>query len=140
MLWTILISSFALDFVDVPTESQERAIAEVSESALLCNSPSGFEALFHVSGSGEITGAHTSEELSELNEDVFLKCPLDFLLALMAQSEATQASVLNAYFGIRHPPWELGAELRKWKDHEDVGTFVRENSGGYLESEAPTEA
>lgn len=132
----ILLILFAWHAEARSIESQEEAIDKAAVDALKCSSPSDFDALFRLSASGEVTGVHPSEQLSEVNEEVFLKCPLEFLLALNAQPEATQASVVDLYFGIRHAPWELGAELRKWKHHKKVGALVRTRFAAFLEAQA----
>ncbi len=115
-------------------ESQEALIAEAAVIAGNCGSPSEFEILFSLAASGNIAGAHTMEELSEANEEVFLKCPLAFLRALKVSSEVTRNSVLD-YFGIRHSPSELGKELRKWEGHEEVGELVHSHFSAFLEAE-----
>ena len=135
--WLILAASLTNGETQ-SLEWQEEAIANAEASAVRCNSVDDFVPLFRLAASREVSGSHTSEELSEVNENLFLKCPLNFLLALQAQSDATRASVLELYFGVRHPPWELGSELRKWQDHRDVGQFVRREFQGFLTAEEPS--
>ena len=118
-------------------DEQYAAIDRASASASKCKSSSVFDELFLLAASGKVTGVHTSEELSLANENAFLRCPYEFLLALKAQPEAAQTAVVNQYFGIRHAPWELGKELRKLQENDMVGDLVRTRFSGFLAAEAP---
>jgi len=109
------------------------------KKALECASEASFEPLFSLSASYEFSGADPAEELSEANENVFLRCPVEFLEALKVQPPETQKRLIRFYFGVRHEPWELGAILTKLKDHPSVGSLVSKEFKGYLQAKAPWE-
>lgn len=118
-------------------EEQESAIERATAAPIECAKADTFDPLFKVVASGLITGAHTQEELGEANDNAFLKCPYKFLLALNGQSEFVQNDLARLYFGISRPPWEMGAELKKWKKDPKVGALVRSRFGRFLKAKEP---
>lgn len=115
------------------SEDKGDPIASLSELTIDCAAAASFEPLFDLSASGTVEAPEDSEALARANENAFLKCPRQFLAALKDQPRATQDGVLN-YFGSGHPPSQLGAELRKWKNHPQVGPLVRSRFTAFLEA------
>lgn len=97
-----------------------------------CEPTSGFNQLFELSVSSKFTGAHHEEQLTQANEDAFLKCPHEFLLSLQSQPTTVQKTVAARKFGLFHTRLELGTVLKEWQDSPDVGSFVRTHFGQYL--------
>lgn len=122
-----------LAFGAAAQDEDDEALARVQETEIDCKNPESFTPLFELAASGTIEGTDSSEELADANEAAFLKCPYPFLLALKNQARETQDGVVT-YFGIRHPPPELGQELKKWKNHPQVGPLVRSRFAGFLDA------
>lgn len=129
----VLALLLATGAVAQESEDADDPIAALSDLTIDCAKPTAFDPLFDLSAAGTVEGAEDSEALAKANEDAFLKCPRQFLAALKDQPRTTQDGVLN-YFGLSHPPSQLGEELRKWKNHPQVGPLVRSRFTALLET------
>jgi len=99
--------------------------------------PGSFKALFALADG--TTGADSSEALSEANENAFLKCPIDFLIALKQEPESRRERIVNLNFGVMHEDWELGAILARLLNHPEVGPLVKAHFMDYVNAKAPHE-
>ena len=117
--------TFAADSLD-----QESEVDRAYELGMSC-SPSGLHQLFALAASGAITGAHTTEALSEAKEDAFFKCPESFLRQLKSESEEIQVA-FDGYFGVMHSREELAEALKPFLASQEFGDFVRRRFHWYL--------
>ena len=135
----VLVALLSLITLAAAQEPNWDALDRAEEAALHCASPDSFSALFALADSDSFTGADSQEALSEANENAFLRCPIEFLLAFKQQPPKVRAKIIKFYFGVRHEPWELGAVLNRLEQHPELGEMIRTEFGGYLHAKAPFE-
>jgi hypothetical protein len=115
----------------IDIDAQEERIAEAERRSADC-SADGLHALFALAASDEIDGVDPSEQLSEVNEIAFFRCPGPFLTQLDAEPDATQIVVVRNYFGIMHAREEIARVLRTFLDDPKLAPFVRKRFAEYL--------
>lgn len=117
--------------VAIDLDAQEERITAAERRSADCSSD-GLHALFALAASDEIDGVDSSEQLSEVNEIAFFRCPGPFLTQLDSEPEATQTVVVRNYFGIMHTRDEIAHVLRIFLDDSKLAPFVRKRFANYL--------
>ena len=120
----------------IAAEPKWDALRKAEEATEHCL-PGSFKALFALAD--PTAGADFSEALSEANENAFLKCPIDFLIALKQEPLPRQERIVKLYFGVMHEEWELGAILGRLLNHPEVGPVVKAHFMDYVNAKAPHE-
>lgn len=115
------------------------ALGRAKSTALKCASPASFSALFELASSDQFNGADASEALSEVNEEAFLRCPVEFMEGFQQQSPQLQTRIATHFFGVMHEPWELGTVLGRLQHHPKLGGLVKKHFGAFIRAKAPFE-